>query len=90
MAECKHSWEFDGDDPYVRCRYCGRLQDAISGAVVTAPAVQRVDARALLTDALAVLDSVARQDPDAPLPHELRAEVEGLCARIEREREGWT
>jgi hypothetical protein len=71
-------------------RPAGPFADPEREARVTAPAVQRVDARALLTDALAVLDSVARQDPDAPLPHELRAEVEGLCARIEREREGWT
>lgn len=27
----KHSWHFDGDDPYVICYYCGKRQDAISG-----------------------------------------------------------
>lgn len=27
----KHSWRFDGDDPYVICSYCGQVKDAISG-----------------------------------------------------------
>lgn len=30
----KHSWKFDGDDPYVECCYCGQYQDAISGRVI--------------------------------------------------------
>lgn len=27
----KHSWRFDGDDPYVICSYCKEIRDAISG-----------------------------------------------------------
>lgn len=29
-----HSWRFDGDDPYVTCVYCDRLQDALTGRVI--------------------------------------------------------
>jgi len=29
-----HSWRFDGDDPYVICHYCGRVQDAVTGRVM--------------------------------------------------------
>ena len=32
----KHSWHFDGDDPYVICHWCDRMQDAISGGVIRA------------------------------------------------------
>ena len=30
----KHSWKFDGDDPYVLCFYCGQRRDAISGRII--------------------------------------------------------
>jgi len=30
----KHSWKFDGDDPYIICHYCGEIRDAISGGVI--------------------------------------------------------
>lgn len=30
----KHSWRFDGDDPYVVCHYCGEYRDAITGRVI--------------------------------------------------------
>lgn len=30
----KHSWEFDGDDPYIVCYYCGEIRDAITGRVI--------------------------------------------------------
>lgn len=30
----KHSWVFDGDDPYVVCTFCEEYRDAISGRVV--------------------------------------------------------
>lgn len=26
-----HTWLFDGDDPYVKCCWCGKVQDAITG-----------------------------------------------------------
>jgi hypothetical protein len=29
-----HSWRFDGDDPYVICVYCDRMQDARTGRVI--------------------------------------------------------
>lgn len=29
-----HSWAFDGDDPYVKCHYCGEIRDALTGRVV--------------------------------------------------------
>jgi hypothetical protein len=28
-----HSWEFDGDDPYIKCA-CGEVRDAITGRVI--------------------------------------------------------
>jgi Zn ribbon nucleic-acid-binding protein len=43
VAECplsqrvdgkKHSWRFDGDDPYVECVYCGQYQDTLTGRVI--------------------------------------------------------
>lgn len=33
-ADGKHAWHFDGDDPYVICSWCGRMQDAITGTVI--------------------------------------------------------
>ncbi|HKY57646.1 MAG TPA: hypothetical protein VJL80_06385 [Aeromicrobium sp.] len=32
----KHSWKFDGDNPYIECHYCGEIRDAISGRVIRA------------------------------------------------------
>jgi hypothetical protein len=29
-----HSWEFDGDDPYIRCVFCGEVRDALTGRVI--------------------------------------------------------
>jgi hypothetical protein len=34
--EGEHSWRFDGDDPYIVCVYCGELQDALTGRIITA------------------------------------------------------
>lgn len=40
MPEClkspngTHSWGFDGDDPYVICHWCGKMQDALTGRVI--------------------------------------------------------
>jgi hypothetical protein len=33
-ADGKHSWEFDGDDPYMRCVYCRELRDTLTGNVI--------------------------------------------------------
>lgn len=33
-----HSWLFDGDDPYVKCFYCGEIRDALTGRVIVAGA----------------------------------------------------
>ena len=30
----KHSWRFDGDDPYTVCHYCGEIRDVITGRVI--------------------------------------------------------
>lgn len=30
----KHSFRFDGDDPYIECVYCGEYRDALSGRVI--------------------------------------------------------
>ena len=30
----KHSWRFDGDDPYTICHYCGEIRDALTGRVI--------------------------------------------------------
>ena len=30
----KHSWKFDGDDPYIICHYCGQTRDAINGRII--------------------------------------------------------
>jgi hypothetical protein len=30
----KHSWRFDGDDPYTICVYCGERRDAFTGRVI--------------------------------------------------------
>lgn len=29
-----HSWQFDGDDPYVVCVFCGKRQDALTARVI--------------------------------------------------------
>lgn len=29
-----HSWQFDGDDPYVVCVYCDQMQNALTGRVL--------------------------------------------------------
>lgn len=31
-----HSWQFDGDDPYIVCHWCGETRDAIDGRVIKA------------------------------------------------------
>lgn len=31
----KHSWKFDGDDPYIICFYCEEVRDARTGRVIT-------------------------------------------------------
>ncbi len=33
----KHSWRFDGDDPYVVCFLCGHRRDALTGAMLRIP-----------------------------------------------------
>jgi hypothetical protein len=30
-ADGEHSWYFDGDDPYVICRFCLEVRDALTG-----------------------------------------------------------
>lgn len=30
----RHSWRFDGDDPYVICLDCNEMQDALTGRVL--------------------------------------------------------
>jgi hypothetical protein len=30
----KHSWRFDGDDPYIICAFCDEMRDALSGRVI--------------------------------------------------------
>ena len=30
----KHTWRFDGDDPYIFCHWCGQYQDALTGDVI--------------------------------------------------------
>lgn len=30
----KHSWVFDGDNPYIICCYCNEMRDALDGRVV--------------------------------------------------------
>lgn len=30
----KHTWQFMGDDPYVKCHWCGQIQDALSGRII--------------------------------------------------------
>lgn len=30
----QHTWNFDGDDPYVICAFCDRMQDARTGRVI--------------------------------------------------------
>lgn len=32
----RHSWRFDGDDPYVECSFCGEYRDALTGRVIRA------------------------------------------------------
>ena len=30
-----HGWLFWGDDPYIKCDWCGEIRDALTGRVVT-------------------------------------------------------
>jgi hypothetical protein len=30
----KHSWHFDGDDPYIVCSFCGEVRDTITGRFI--------------------------------------------------------
>lgn len=30
----RHTWQFDGDDPYIECCWCGEYRDALTGAVL--------------------------------------------------------
>lgn len=30
----KHTWQFDGDDPYIECHWCGEYRDALTGLVI--------------------------------------------------------
>lgn len=30
----KHSWFFDGDDPYIVCAYCDEMRDSATGRVM--------------------------------------------------------
>lgn len=39
-ADGKHSWKFDGDDPYVVCVFCKEARDALTGRPVAAPVVE--------------------------------------------------
>ncbi len=29
-----HTWLFDGDDPYIKCHWCGEIRDALTGRVI--------------------------------------------------------
>lgn len=31
----RHSWRFEGDDPYIRCVYCEQVRDAHTGRVIS-------------------------------------------------------
>lgn len=35
----KHSWRFDGDNPYIVCVYCDEMRDALNGRVIRAGVV---------------------------------------------------
>ena len=30
-----HGWLFWGDDPYIKCDWCGEIRDALTGRVIT-------------------------------------------------------
>ncbi len=30
-----HGWLFWGDDPYIKCDWCGEIRDALTGRVMT-------------------------------------------------------
>lgn len=34
LSEHKHTWSWDGDDPYLKCDKCGAIQDALTGRIV--------------------------------------------------------
>lgn len=29
-----HGWLFWGDDPYIKCEWCGEIRDALTGRVI--------------------------------------------------------
>lgn len=33
-ADGKHSWAFDGDDPYIYCVFCAEYRDALTGRTI--------------------------------------------------------
>lgn len=35
-ADGQHGWHFDGDDPYIICRWCKEMRHALTGAVIEA------------------------------------------------------
>ena len=39
QREGEHSWRFDGDGPCIICVYCGELQDALTGRIITAGSI---------------------------------------------------
>jgi hypothetical protein len=46
-----HSWEFDGDDPRVRCCWCGEIRDALTGKPIkTSPSSAEPDPWELLRE----------------------------------------
>lgn len=61
-ADRRHSWVFDGDDPYVICAYCEQVRDALTDQIIK-PGVRPVADFTVLDDGGVDLDELLEHLP---------------------------
>lgn len=87
----QHAWEYDGDDPYVVCGYCGERRDALTGRLVVPPPVPAVK-RGNVRGALVILRDAVDEHPDEAVRNTrmiaLRV-LEGEIGLLTTQRDGY-
>lgn len=62
-----HSWEFDGDDPRIKCCWCGEIRDALTGKPIKmSPTSVDPDPWELLRTVIEFVDISASKNGSVP------------------------
>ncbi len=74
----KHSWVFDGDNPYIICVYCDEMRDAINGRVIR-EGKQGGPGDKFMTSPVDRIAAVLREHRMVPGSHERQGGAECHC-----------